>query len=85
MKEYKELNMKTRYFSFGQKHTHSLNGHTLDKNCMVKITAENPREIMVEHFQHEWAFEYTDFTEESLNYFPRGVYNLTENKWEWQK
>ena len=54
--------MKTRYFSFGQKHTHSLNGHTLDKNCIVKITAENPREIMVDYFQSEWCFEYTDFT-----------------------
>ena len=40
--------MKTRYFSFGQTHTHSFNGHTLDKDCIVKITAENPREIMVE-------------------------------------
>ena len=69
--------MKTRYFSFGQTHTHSFNGHTLDKDCIVKITAENPRD--------KWGFEYTDFTEESLRYFPRGVYNLTENKWEWQK
>ena len=77
--------MKTRYFSFGQNHTHSFNGHTLDKDCIVKITAENPREIMVENFQDKWGFEYTDFTEESLRYFPRGVYNLTENKWEWQK
>lgn len=35
MKEHKELNMKTKYFSFGQKHTHSLNGHTLDKDCII--------------------------------------------------
>ena len=74
--------MKTRYFSFGQKHTHSCNGYTLDKNCIVKITAEDPREIMVEYFKDEWAFEYTDFTQEDLKYYPRGVYNLLENKWE---
>lgn len=77
--------MKTRYFSFGQKHTHSLNGHTLDKNCIVKITAENPRDVMADYFKSEWCFEYTDFTDEDLEYYPRGVYNIMENKWECQK
>ncbi|WP_394264982.1 hypothetical protein [Bergeyella zoohelcum] len=38
--------MKTYYFTFGQNHTHSFNGHTLDKDCVVKITDENPREKM---------------------------------------
>lgn len=76
--------MKTRYFSFGQKHTHSLNGHTLDKNCIVKITAENPRDVMVDYFKSEWCFEYTDFTDEDLKYYPRGVYNIMDNKWEYQ-
>ena len=42
--------MKTSYFSFGQAHTHSCNGHTLDKNCLVKITAEKPREVMTEQY-----------------------------------
>lgn len=76
--------MKTRYFSFGQKHTHSLNGHTLDKNCIVKITAENPRDVMVDYFKSEWCFEYTDFTDEDLKYYPRGDYNIMDNKWEYQ-
>lgn len=76
--------MKTRYFSFGQKHTHSFNGHTLDKNCIVKITAENPRDVMVDYFKSEWCFEYVDLTDEDLQYFPIGVYNITENKWEYQ-
>ena len=40
---------------------------------------------MVDYFQSEWCFEYTDFTEEDLKYYPRGVYNIMENKWECQK
>lgn len=72
--------MKTSYFSFGQAHTHSCNGHTLDKNCLVKITAEKPREVMIEHFGAVWGFEYDEIPD--IQFFPRGVYNLTENKWE---
>lgn len=73
--------MITRYFTFGQTHTHSINGHTMDKDCIVKITSENPRAIMVEYFKDKWAFEYTDITENDLKYFSRGIYDLTNNKW----
>lgn len=73
--------MITRYFTFGQTHVHSINGHTLDKDCVVKITAENPRTVMVEYFKDEWSFEYSNFTENDLRYFPRGVYDLNKNKW----
>jgi hypothetical protein len=53
---------------------------SLDRNCVIKITAENPRELMVEYFGLGWAFEYDERPE--MRYFPRGVYNLTDNKWE---
>ncbi len=72
--------MITRYFTLGQVHTHSCNGHTLDKNCLIKITAESPREVMAEHFGLKWCFEYDKMPD--MRYFSRGVYNLTENKWE---
>ena len=64
----------------GQIHTYRFNGQTLDHDCVIKITAENPRDIMVEHFGLKWAFEYNECPE--MRYFPRGIYNLTENKWE---
>ena len=72
--------MTTHYFSLGQVHTHSCNGHTLDKNCLIKITAESPRDVMLEHFGVKWCFEYDKMPD--MKYFPRGIYNLTENKWE---
>ena len=72
--------MRTSYFTLGQSHVYRLNGQTLDCDCVIKITAENPRDVMVEHFGLEWAFEYNERPE--MRYFPRGVYNLTDNKWE---
>jgi hypothetical protein len=48
----------TSYFTFGQCHTHSFNGKTVDKDTIIKITAECPREIMIELFKNKWAFEY---------------------------
>ena len=72
--------MRTSYFTLGQSHIYRFNGQTLDRDCVIKITAENPRELMVEYFGLEWAFEYDERPE--MRYFPRGGYNLTDNKWE---
>lgn len=68
------------YFSFGQEHAHRCNGHTLDKDVIVKIEHENPRAVMEEHFGRKWGFEYNKLPD--MRYFPRGIYNLTTNKWE---
>lgn len=73
--------MRTSYFSFGQIHAYSFNGHTLDKDVLVKITAENPREVMMKFFGTHWGFEYGEEILEDLEYFPRGIYDLTNNKW----
>ena len=72
--------MKTHYFTLGQSHVYRFNGQTLDHDCVIKIPAENPRDVMVGYFGLEWAFEYDECPE--MRYFPRGIYNLTENKWE---
>lgn len=74
------MKMKTSYFTLGQSHIYKHNGHVLDCNSVIKITAEDPREVMVEFFGSKWAFEYNECLE--MEYFPRGIYNLTENKWE---
>ncbi|GIM51994.1 MAG: hypothetical protein Q4B43_05350 [Bacteroidota bacterium] len=72
--------MKTHYFTFCQMHVYRFNGYTLDKDCVVMITAENPRAEMEKHFGLAWGFQYEEKPE--MKYFPRGIYNLTENKWE---
>lgn len=50
--------MRTSYFTFGQTHVHSINGRTFDKDTIVKITAEDPRQVMFDTFGPKWAMEY---------------------------
>jgi len=64
--------MKTSYFTFGQSHVHRINGQLYDKDIVVKITATEPRELMVKHFGERWAMEYDKCPDLSL--FPRGVF-----------
>ena len=67
--------VQTSYFSFGQVHVHSINGKTFDKDCIVKITAEDPRAVMFKTFGPRWAFEYDEIP--NMEYFPRGIIALT--------
>lgn len=69
-----ETPLKTRWFTFGQSHVHSVNGKTWDKDCVVKITASDPREEMFRAFGNKWAFEYD--SEPNMKHFPRGVFEL---------
>lgn len=66
--------MKTSYFSFGQAHAHSVNNTTFDRDCIVKITAPVPRDVMTQHFGKQWAFEYDELPD--MKYYPRGVFEL---------
>ena len=61
----------TRYFTFGQDHVHSVDGFTYDKDIVVMIENENPREKMFELFKDKWAFEYSERPD--ISFFPRGI------------
>lgn len=64
----------TAWFTFGQIHTHSMNGITFDKDCIVEITADDPREVMFQTFDRKWAMQYD--TPPNLEHFPRGIIKL---------
>ena len=66
--------LETSWFTFGQDHAHRINGTTLDRNIVLKITAEDPREVMFQYFDTKWAMEYDK--EPNMSYFPRGVLEL---------
>lgn len=70
--------MKTSYFTFGQNHTHTLDGVTLDKDCIVRITNENPREKMFYLFGDKWSFEH-DVDDIDARYFNRGIFPISTN------
>lgn len=50
--------MKTSYFTFGFDHKHDVNGRRFDKDVIVKITDDDPRDVMFSYFGNEWAFDY---------------------------
>ena len=69
--------MKT-FITFGQGHTHRVNGKTFDCDCVGVIeapTAARGREIAFENFGPQFCFSYVEdqwSEEEQLPYFPRG-------------
>lgn len=65
----------TRYYTFGFDHAHAVGGFTYDKDIVVKITAPDPRAVMLATFGREWSFEYTK-EQLDLSYFPRGIKEL---------
>lgn len=72
--------MKTSWFTFGQVHVHSVNGVTFDKDIVVEITAEDPRQVMVDTFGLTWGMEYYNPPDnEFMELFPRGIYKLTKD------
>lgn len=69
--------MKT-YVTFGQIHTHSINGKTFDKDCVAVIESKNEktgREKAFELFGQKFSFEYSEkeFNMDNMYYYPRGL------------
>jgi hypothetical protein len=64
------------YISFGQVHTHSVNGKTFDKDCLAGIECtdwHDGRKKAFEYFGDVFATSYEELTPELLQWFPRGV------------
>jgi hypothetical protein len=65
--------MKTKIFTFGQGQSHEYMGTRVDKDTIIKMTAENPRKAMFDIFGSEWAFEYEEKQLDDITkYYPHG-------------
>lgn len=62
------------YITFGQSHTHILNGKTFDKDCVAVVDA--PEEEARSIFWPKFHNSYTDKSQVDISYFPRGFINL---------
>jgi hypothetical protein len=63
--------MITNYFTFGQAHEHVIGGIVFDKDTVVRITAENPRDKMFALFGPKWSMQYDKPPQMDL--FPGGI------------
>lgn len=52
--------MRTSYFTFGFDHVHRIDGRTYDADTVVRISAPDPRTVMLAKFGREWCGEYDD-------------------------
>lgn len=81
--------LQTSYFSFGIGHECTIDGVVYDANGLLKITARDPRAVMIRMFGQRWAFEYSskDLDDLSPNkrrqYWPRGVIREISEQIEW--
>ena len=61
------------YITFGQAHSHEVNGRVFDKDCVAVIKCNTPgegRDIAFDTFGGKWAFQYQDI---DMARFPRGM------------
>ena len=73
--------MPSTFVTFGQIHTHRVNGRTFDCDCVAVIEctdAEDGRRKAFEYFGQKFCFTYYEeqFDHDSLRYFPRGLIHV---------
>lgn len=67
--------MTTSYFTFGQSHIHyHSNNRVFDKDCVAKVTAEDPRQTMFDTFGNKWSMQYDEIPD--MSFYPRGIIEL---------
>jgi hypothetical protein len=69
------------FVTFGQNHVHSVDGKTLDRNCVAVLKArtwEEGRRKAFEYFGDKFSFSYhgDEWIDDNMKYFPRGYIEL---------
>jgi hypothetical protein len=67
--------IRTSWFTFGSGQAHHVAGFTFDPDIVVKITAADPRAVMLRWFGSKWSMEYDE--EPDMSYFRRGIVEIT--------
>lgn len=50
----------TRWFSFGVEHRHVVAGQVFDGGTIARVTAPDPRAVMLAVFGQAWCWEYSE-------------------------
>jgi len=73
--------MAKLYITFGQIHTHSVNGKTFDKGSVALVNCKDytdGRRRAFEYFDDKWAFAYQG--KPDMSFFPRGVIEVNPDE-----
>jgi hypothetical protein len=71
--------MEIIFITFGQTHTHSHNGITLDKDCVGVIHCKNEAEgraLAFKWFGPKFSRTHKTIDNEFMSFFPRGSFDL---------
>ena len=71
------------YITFGQEHTHSVGGVTLDKDCVAVVDCVDyaaGRAMAFDLFKNKWSNCSADCVAAEL--YPRGFFAVTAEWWE---
>lgn len=75
--------MKRTYMTFGQVHAHSINGKTVDKDCVALFhnDEETARKYMRVHCGNKYFTTYDGETwdqiqHDHIDYYPRGIVDV---------
>lgn len=63
------------FVTFGQSHVHVIGQHRIDKDCVAKISGG--RDAVFDMFGKRFFTSYEDEDMINMQYFPRGVIDLT--------
>lgn len=67
------------WLTFGQSHTHSHNGITLDKNCICEFNAaDGPSAnlIVKKYFGNKYSMLHDTHPQSSVQFYPRGIIQI---------
>ena len=71
--------MKT-FVTFGQDHTHKINGEIFDKDCIAIVDGNRAEVFRI--FGQKFCFEYPEkiWNDDVIKYFPRGYITVKNEK-----
>ncbi len=70
--------MIIKYFTFGANHTSNLDGISFDDTWVIKIIANEPRQVMFKYFGDKWSSEYDKLPDTKI--FSGGIYDIIKRR-----
>lgn len=71
---------RVAYFTFGYDHIHMIGEKTLDRDTVVRVEHESPRDEMMRVFGSRWSDEYISLAHLEFKKYYNQVYDLATHR-----